>query len=459
MAHPSMFKGAVLLSIFRLAEQNLSVSATTKDQLSFTGAAYDAAGNMLTDGTNTYGYNAESEIKSAAGVTYTYDGDGNRVEKSSGTLYWYGLNSAPLEETNLTGGMLRDYIFFDGARISVYTPTSTVLGFFDDHLGSTSKLEEVSSSGTVSQGFDSDYYPFGRAHQFKDSYDPAFKFMGKERDEETGLDNFGARYNDSTIGRFISADWSSVPEAVPYANLTNPQTLNLYAMVSDNPETFADLDGHLSGTEGLCWVDFCAGSTQTEAAREGDGPPAPSNTGDGQQLSNSQQAAGANANVQSDQQKAKEQKKPGFWKRTWNWLTHHKTEVVVQVMIMAATDGAAGPEEVAGDVAEATAETVGESVGTAGEAAEAGFADDSSLAAHFEKHGAEFGAKSEGEYEALAKDFLSGPKLEGVLEKVRPNGDILRYNPATNEFGVISKSGAIRTFFKPTNGLAYFNAQ
>jgi hypothetical protein len=31
---------------------------------------------------------------------------------------------------------------------------------------------------------------------------------------------------------------------VPYANLTNPQTLNLYAMVGDNPESFADLDGH-----------------------------------------------------------------------------------------------------------------------------------------------------------------------------------------------------------------------
>jgi len=31
---------------------------------------------------------------------------------------------------------------------------------------------------------------------------------------------------------------------VPYANLTNPQTLNLYSMVSDDPESFADLDGH-----------------------------------------------------------------------------------------------------------------------------------------------------------------------------------------------------------------------
>ena len=35
-----------------------------------------------------------------------------------------------------------------------------------------------------------------------------------------------------------------MPAPVPYANLTNPQTLNLYAMVSDNPESFADLNGH-----------------------------------------------------------------------------------------------------------------------------------------------------------------------------------------------------------------------
>jgi hypothetical protein len=46
------------------------------------------------------------------------------------------------------------------------------------------------------------------------------------------------------MGRWMSPDWSAIPEPVPYANPTNPQTLNLYAMVSDNPETFADLDGH-----------------------------------------------------------------------------------------------------------------------------------------------------------------------------------------------------------------------
>jgi RHS repeat-associated protein len=69
-------------------------------------------------------------------------------------------------------------------------------------------------------------------------------FTGKERDPESGLDDFDARYYSSQLGRFISADWSAIPEPVPYANLTNPQTLNLYAMVRDNPESFVDLDGH-----------------------------------------------------------------------------------------------------------------------------------------------------------------------------------------------------------------------
>ena len=68
--------------------------------------------------------------------------------------------------------------------------------------------------------------------------------LDKERDTETNNDDFGARYYSSSFGRWTSPDWSAIPAPVPYANLTNPQTLNLYAMVSDNPETFADLDGH-----------------------------------------------------------------------------------------------------------------------------------------------------------------------------------------------------------------------
>lgn len=68
---------------------------------------------------------------------------------------------------------------------------------------------------------------------------------GKDRDTESGLDYFGARYYASTTGRWMSPDWSESPAPVPYANLQNPQSLNLYGYVSNNPLTRADQDGHL----------------------------------------------------------------------------------------------------------------------------------------------------------------------------------------------------------------------
>jgi hypothetical protein len=49
-------------------------------------------------------------------TTYVYDGDGKRVKKSSGKLYWYGLGSDPAEESNLSGTASADFIFFGGKR-------------------------------------------------------------------------------------------------------------------------------------------------------------------------------------------------------------------------------------------------------------------------------------------------------------------------------------------------------
>ena len=71
-----------------------------------------------------------------------------------------------------------------------------------------------------------------------------FKFTGKERDTESGLDYFGARYYASSMGRWMSPDWASKPEAVPYSSLDNPQSLNLYGYVGNNPLSRADADGH-----------------------------------------------------------------------------------------------------------------------------------------------------------------------------------------------------------------------
>ena len=119
----------------------------------------------------------------------------------------------------------------------------------------------TANNGTVC--YDADFDPYGGEHPYTNTCLQNYKFEGKERDTETGNDEFGARYYSERFGRWLSSDWSSVPVAVPYANLTNPQTLNLYAMVSDDPETSADLDGHTDqasyGNSGA-GVQTCASS-------------------------------------------------------------------------------------------------------------------------------------------------------------------------------------------------------
>jgi RHS repeat-associated protein len=69
-------------------------------------------------------------------------------------------------------------------------------------------------------------------------------FSGKERDAESGNDYFEARYYSSAMGRFMSPDWSAKEEPVPYAKLDDPQSLNLYAYVLNNPLAGVDADGH-----------------------------------------------------------------------------------------------------------------------------------------------------------------------------------------------------------------------
>jgi RHS repeat-associated protein len=223
-------------------QEGLSVTATANNQLSATGFTYDASGNMLTDAVNTYAWDAESEIKSAAGVNYTYDGDGNRLEKSSGKIYWYGAGTEILDESDLSGNFTNEYVFFGGKRIAMRNVSNGAIYYYaEDFLGSSRTMVQA---GQTSVCFDADFYPYGGERDITTTCSQNYKFEGKERDTETNNDDFGARYYTSRLGRWLSSDWSSVPAPVPYANFNNPQTLNLYAMVRDNPETFSDLDGH-----------------------------------------------------------------------------------------------------------------------------------------------------------------------------------------------------------------------
>ena len=118
------------------------------------GYAYDAAGNMTSDGpSRTYTYDQENRITGAAGYTYTYDGDGNRVKKANGTtppictLYWY-MTPGIVAESDLAGTLISEYVFFSGERVAqrdLAAPTG-VFYYFSDHLKTASVITDAAGN-------------------------------------------------------------------------------------------------------------------------------------------------------------------------------------------------------------------------------------------------------------------------------------------------------------------------
>ncbi len=224
------------------ATEPLGLTASTQNHLS--SYSYDIAGNVLTDGTgNAVTYDAENRIATDAGYTYSYDANGVRTEKAAGTtgtMYWPGPDGN-LAETDLTGAINEEYVFFNGERIArIDRPSGTVHYYFSDHLQSLDVITDA--SGTVQERCY--YYPYGGQLSCTGSDSNHYKFTGKERDSESGSDYFGARYYTSNLSRFMIPDWAAKPTSVPYASFGNPQSLNLYSYVNNNPATTRDPDGH-----------------------------------------------------------------------------------------------------------------------------------------------------------------------------------------------------------------------
>ncbi len=84
-----------------------------------------------------------------------------------------------------------------------------------------------------------DYKPFGEEQSVTPTPENKKKFIGKEKDEETGLYYFGARYMDAGIGRFTTPD----PAGISESDLLNPQRLNRYNYSLNNPYRYLDPDG------------------------------------------------------------------------------------------------------------------------------------------------------------------------------------------------------------------------
>jgi RHS repeat-associated protein len=201
------------------------------------GFGYDAAGDLTSFNNgafiSTYGYDAEGKLINAGGATYIYDANGERSHKDSGGTFteYLQFNGQTLAEKNGDGSW-NDYIFANGQRIA--QAGSTTIFYHSNQIGSTDLI--TSSAGTPLASYT--YYPYG-VGPISDAQNH-YLFTGKERDAESSLDYFGARYYASVMGRFMSPDDSDVGENDP----SNPQSWNLYSYVQNNPLTNTDPDGH-----------------------------------------------------------------------------------------------------------------------------------------------------------------------------------------------------------------------
>jgi RHS repeat-associated protein len=270
--------------------QVAGVYAPNSTQASPSPYTYDQAGDVTADTTGTgnqYLYDAEGRVCAVQSQTadgswvmtgYVYDADGNRVAKGTITSWScdpsvngltaagnetdYVLGPGGEQVTELTqnaGGAMqwqRTYVYAGSALIATYesepnpaysstnntVPQTIALPSFrlTDWLGT---MRAATDAYGVAQGTCAGL-PYGDGQSCSGAIPDSHYFTGKQRDPESGNDYFGARYYGSSMGRFLSPDWSAKVEPVPYAKMGDPQSLNLYGYMLDNPLAGVDPDGH-----------------------------------------------------------------------------------------------------------------------------------------------------------------------------------------------------------------------
>jgi RHS repeat-associated protein len=199
---------------------------------------YDANGNLTSDGTNTYNWNARNQLVSISGgasASFQYDPFGRRVSKTIGgtTQYLYdGANpvqeiSGTTASANLLTGGVDEYF--------QRTDSAGARSFLTDALGGTLALAD--STGTLQTQYT--FEPFGNTSVTGTATTNSFAYTGRELDA-TGLYFYRARYYSPTLQRFISEDPIRLGGG-----------MNLYAFVHENPTSNADPMGLDSGPENL----------------------------------------------------------------------------------------------------------------------------------------------------------------------------------------------------------------
>jgi len=172
-------------------------------------------------------------VRGGASASFVYDGDGNRVKATFGDSTTVYVGSYYEQ----TGAASTKYYYAGSQRIALrrsdYASDNGLFWLLTDHLGSTAITAD--SGGT--RVAELRYKAWGENRYTYGATPTTYRFTGQRLDESTGLMYYGARYYDPTLGRFVQAD-TIVP------NPGNPQDLNRYAYVRNNPLRYIDPSGH-----------------------------------------------------------------------------------------------------------------------------------------------------------------------------------------------------------------------
>jgi RHS repeat-associated protein len=242
-----------------LTPQSLGAFNASTNRLIASG--YDEAGNLIQDAAGRgFTYDADNHqtdfTTQSASFKYGYDPDGHRVRKEK-----VGSNEVTIFVYNVVGQLIAEY----------NSDTDPPLGgggtsyLTTDHIGSTRVVTGIpTGSGNVPVKARYDYLPFGE--ELPTDFRPGGigyggadttkqKFTQKERDIESGLDYFLARYHSSAQGRFTSIDPYNIVMETQYATddkaakkqfltyLSNPQRWNRYPYALNNPLFYTDPTG------------------------------------------------------------------------------------------------------------------------------------------------------------------------------------------------------------------------
>ena len=230
------------------------------DTVSFNGTnrsfSYDAQGNTTANGQFTFVYDAADNLRCIgpcnANNTYTYDGNDQQVKSSIAGKITYNIYTAKgqlLSQDIPSQGKRTDIIYIGNqkiASINTYPSNSQcvmpfIATFHTDPAGSP--LLATDNAGKVL--WTENYAPFGdRYVKAKTGTNTQF-FHGKEQDSSTGLQYFGARWYDPSIGRFMGVDPAGL-DAEDKGDSGLVHEFNRYAFSANNPYKYTDPDGRNS---------------------------------------------------------------------------------------------------------------------------------------------------------------------------------------------------------------------